>query len=59
MAESNPEICEELKIVGVPSVLFFKAGKEIDRITGVKVRDTSAKIKHYIGVSCGYSSNVV
>lgn len=32
--DENPDIASRYKIMGIPSIIFFKAGQEADRIVG-------------------------
>jgi len=32
--DENPEVASRYKIMGIPSIIFFKNGKEADRIVG-------------------------
>ncbi|WP_026690703.1 thioredoxin family protein [Alteribacter aurantiacus] len=41
------EQCQELEIFGIPSFLFFKNGKEVDRFVS-KDRKTPEEIKQFI-----------
>ncbi len=37
--ENNEELVNEWKIDGIPTIIFFKGGKEIYRIKGIIMRD--------------------
>lgn len=45
-ADVNPQLSGDHKVLGLPTVIFFKDGKEIDRIKGlVRQSDYQAKIE--------------
>jgi thioredoxin 1 len=49
-ASKNRRLCLNLKVFGLPTVLFYKNGKEMDRLTGgdLKMGDIEASIKKII-----------
>uniref|UniRef100_A0A6M2DCC1 Putative glutaredoxin-related protein n=1 Tax=Xenopsylla cheopis TaxID=163159 RepID=A0A6M2DCC1_XENCH len=50
-AESLPKICLQYKIDAVPTTLFFKNKKQIDRVDGADVAEISNKVLKYGNVS--------
>jgi len=46
-ASMNRRLCLNLKIWGLPTFLFYKNGKEVDRLTGgiLKIEDIEASVK--------------
>ena len=43
--DENPELAAELSIRSIPTIVFFKSGKEHSRIIGIKTKeDINAKI---------------
>jgi thioredoxin 1 len=46
-ASKNRRLCLNLKVFGLPTFLFYKNGKEVDRLTGggLKMDDIEASIK--------------
>lgn len=49
-ASKNRRLCLNLKVFGLPTFLFYKSGKEVDRLTGRELRmdDIEASIKKVI-----------
>jgi len=49
-ASKNRRLCLNLKVFGLPTFLFYKNGKEMDRLTGggLKMDDIEASIKKII-----------
>ena len=49
-ASKNRRLCLNLKVFGLPTFLFYKNGKEVDRLTGgdLKMDDVEASIKKII-----------
>ncbi len=49
-ASKNRRLCLNLKVFGLPTFLFYKNGKEVDRLTGggLKMDDIEASIKKII-----------
>jgi thioredoxin 1 len=49
-ASKNRRLCLNLKVFGLPTFLFYKDGKEVDRLTGasVKMEDIEKSIKKII-----------
>jgi thioredoxin 1 len=49
-ASKNRRLCLNLKIFGLPTFLFYKNGKEVDRLTGgdLKMDDIETSIKKII-----------
>lgn len=49
-ASQNKRLCLRLKVLGLPTYLFFKGGKEVDRIAGqgVGIEDIESSLKHMI-----------
>ena len=45
-AEELPDVAMQYEVAAVPTFVFFKAGKVIDRIEGAKVADTSKMIRN-------------
>ncbi len=50
-ASKNRRLCLNLKVLGLPTYLFYENGKEIDRFTGghLKIADIENRIKKIIG----------
>ena len=47
--DDHPELATQLSVMNIPTLIFFKAGKEEDRIVGVKSKeDIEAKIQELI-----------
>ena len=38
-ADKNQEVLSQWKIEGIPTIIFFKSGREINRIKGIIMRD--------------------
>ncbi len=38
-ADTNGEMINQLHVEGVPTIIFFKSGREINRIKGIMMRD--------------------
>ncbi|MFL5660667.1 MAG: thioredoxin family protein [Ktedonobacteraceae bacterium] len=38
-ADKNQEVISQWKIEGIPTIIFFKSGREINRIKGIIMRD--------------------
>jgi thioredoxin 1 len=49
-ASKNRRLCLNLKVFGLPTFLFYKKGKEVDRLTGgdLKINDIEGSIKKII-----------
>lgn len=49
-ASKNRRLCLTLKVLGLPTLLFYKNGKEVDRLTGgnLKIDDIEASVKKII-----------
>jgi thioredoxin 1 len=49
-ASKNRRLCLNLKVFGLPTFLFYKNGKEADRLTGkdLKIEDIKASINKII-----------
>jgi len=49
-ASQNRRLCLNLKVFGLPTFLFYKDGREVDRLTGgnLKMDDIEASIKKII-----------
>jgi thioredoxin 1 len=49
-ASKNRRLCLNLKVFGLPTFLFYKNGKEVDRLTGgdLKMDDIETSIKKII-----------
>jgi thioredoxin 1 len=48
--DENPDIASRYKIMGIPTIMFFKNGQEADRIVGaVPKPQLKAKIDSLIG----------
>ncbi len=49
-ASKNRRLCLNLKVFGLPTFLFYKDGKEVDRLTGgdLKMDDIEGSIKRII-----------
>jgi thioredoxin 1 len=48
-APKNRRLCIELKVMGLPTLLFYKEGKEVERLTGnnasiEKIEDSMLKL---------------
>jgi len=41
--DENQETAEKYNISGIPAILFFKDGKEVERMTGVQQKDALIK----------------
>ena len=37
--DENPEVCEQFGIMNVPTVVFLKDGKEVDRVVGLAMKN--------------------
>ncbi len=50
-ASKNRRLCLNLKVLGLPTYLFYKNGKEVDRFTGgdLKIGDIENGIRKIIG----------
>jgi thioredoxin 1 len=38
-ADANPNVLQNYQIFGIPTLILFKNGKEVERITGFKPKD--------------------
>ena len=38
-ADANPEVLQQYQIMGIPTLLLFKNGEAVERITGFKPKD--------------------
>jgi thioredoxin 1 len=38
-ADANPNVLQNYQIFGIPTLILFKGGKEVERITGFKPKD--------------------
>ncbi len=49
-ASKNRRLCLNLKVLGLPTFLFYKGGKEVNRLTGntLKIEDIEEGIKKLI-----------
>lgn len=49
-ASKNKRFCISVKVLGLPTYLFYKNGKEVERLTGgdVEIEDIEASIKKMI-----------
>jgi thioredoxin 1 len=49
-ASKNRRLCLNLKVLGLPTFLFYKDGKEIDRLSGndLKISDIETALKKII-----------
>jgi thioredoxin 1 len=49
-ASKNRRLCLNLKVFGLPTFLFYKNGKEVDRLTGgdLKINDIEGSINKII-----------
>lgn len=49
-ASKNRRLCLNLKVFGLPTFLFYKNGKEVDRLTGgdLKMNDIEESIKKIV-----------
>lgn len=45
---NNRDLAEQFKIVSIPTLVFFKKGKEWDRVSGVKSRQELRKMLHKV-----------
>lgn len=43
-AETNDQVCEELGIKSVPTVIVFQNGQEIKRVSGLMLKDALDKL---------------
>ncbi len=41
--DDNPTIAANLKIMGIPTLIFYKNGKEVDRVVGMIQKDALSK----------------
>jgi thioredoxin 1 len=49
--DENTEVATDLAVMNIPTLIFFKNGKEIDRVVGVVTkRDLVKRIKESFGV---------
>lgn len=48
--DDHPQIAAQFRIMNIPTLLFFKAGKEVDRIVGVVPKEElTRRIEQVIG----------
>ena len=48
--DESPEIATQLSILNIPTLLLFKGGEEVSRMTGVKTKEEiEAKIREAVG----------
>ena len=49
-ASKNRRLCLSLKVLGLPTYLFYKNGKEVDRLTGgdLTINDIEESVKRII-----------
>jgi len=47
--DANPQTPGQFKIMGIPTVIFFKNGKEVDRLVGVSSLDKLSKKVEALG----------
>ncbi len=47
--DANPQTPGQYKIMGIPTVIFFKNGKEVDRMVGVSSLDKLTKKVEALG----------
>jgi thioredoxin 1 len=48
--DDHPQVAGRFRIMNIPTLLFFKGGKEVDRIVGVVPKEELAKrIEKVIG----------
>jgi thioredoxin 1 len=49
-ASKNRRLCLNLKVFGLPTFLFYKNGKEVDRLTGntLKIEEIEKAVKKII-----------
>ncbi|VDP99309.1 unnamed protein product [Trichobilharzia regenti] len=55
-AEAVSEVAKQLKVNSVPTVLFFLAGKEVNRVCGVTIPDITKSVIHLRSASVNGSS---
>lgn len=49
--ETHPELAEEYEVQGIPCMVLFKNGREVDRIVGLQSKDgLKTKIKDILGI---------
>jgi len=50
-ASKNRRLCLSLKVFGLPTFLFYKNGKEVDRLSGnsLKIEEIGEAVKKIIG----------
>jgi thioredoxin 1 len=50
-ASKNRRLCLNLKVFGLPTFLFYKNGKEVDRLSGnsLKIEEIGEAVKKIIG----------
>jgi len=50
-ASKNRRLCLNLRVMGLPTFLIYKDGKEVDRLTGqnLKIVDIEAAVKKIMG----------
>ncbi len=50
-ASKNRRLCLNLRVLGLPTFLFYKGGKEVNRLSGgsIKIEDIEDEIKKLIG----------
>ena len=46
-AEALPKVCLAYKVIAVPTTVFVKNGKELDRVNGAHAADITSKTKRY------------
>jgi thioredoxin 1 len=53
-ASKNRRLCLELKVMGLPTYLVYKNGKEVDRLTGgdLNISDIEESVKKIIEENC-------
>ena len=48
--DDHPQVAAQFRIMNIPTLLFFKGGKEVDRIVGVVPKEELVRrIEHVIG----------
>jgi len=48
--DESPELATELSVMNIPTLIFYKQGKEMGRLVGVNTKETvEKKIKEFCG----------
>src|SRR5450756_243271 len=49
-ASKNRRLCLELKVLGLPTYLFYRNGEDVARLTGaeIKIQDIEEQVKNFV-----------